>query len=177
MLRIIAIVLVLLVAAIGVLLALAAMKPDTFRVARSITIKAPPEKIFPLIDDLHQFNTWNPYERKDPDIKGRYSGPASGKGAAYAWESGEVGTGSMEIIDTVPPSKVALRLDFVKPFKAHNRVEFTLVPKGDATEVTWAMSGPVPFMGKVMHVLFDMGKMVGADFEAGLANLKSLSER
>jgi uncharacterized protein YndB with AHSA1/START domain len=177
MLKAVVIVLVLLGVAVGLLLALAAMKPDTFRVARSITIKAPPEKIFPLIDDLHQFNTWNPYEKKDPDIKGSYSGPATDRGAAYAWESGKVGTGSMEIIETAPPSKVAMRLDFVKPFEAHNAVEFTLAPKGDATEVIWAMSGPVPFMAKIMHVLVDMNKMVGADFEAGLANLKELSER
>jgi uncharacterized protein YndB with AHSA1/START domain len=177
MLKALLIVLVLLGLAISVLFVLAAMRPDTFRVVRSATIKAPPEKIFPLIVDLHQFNTWNPYEKKDPDIKGRYSGPESGKGAAYAWESSKVGTGSMEIIETVPPSKVALRLDFVRPFEAHNNVEFTLKPEGDATEVTWAMSGRVPFMAKVMHVLFNMDKMIGTDFEAGLANLKALSER
>jgi hypothetical protein len=160
-----------------VLLVLAAMKPDTFRVARSTTIKATPETIFPLIADMHRFNTWNPYERKDPNLKGTYSGPASGKGAAYAWESKEVGTGSMEITDTAPPSKVAIRLDFVKPFEAHNNVDFTLVPKGDATEVTWAMAGPVPYVGKVMHVIINMDRMVGDDFEAGLANLKALAEK
>jgi uncharacterized protein YndB with AHSA1/START domain len=171
------IVALLLVTCIGAILVLAAMKPDTFSVVRTTEIKAPPEKIFPLIDDLHQFNTWNPYEKKDPDIKGTYSGPASGKGAAYAWESKEVGTGSMEITDTVAPSRVALKLDFVKPFEAHNAVEFTLVPKGDATEVTWAMSGPVPFMAKIMHVLVNMDRMVGTDFETGLANLKALAEK
>jgi Polyketide cyclase / dehydrase and lipid transport len=170
-------VLVLIGLAIVALLVLAAMRPDTFRVARSISVKASPEKIFPLIDDLHRFNTWNPYEKKDPDIKGRYSGPDSGKGAGYAWESAEVGTGSMEIVEAAPPSKVAMRLDFVKPFEAHNAVEFTLKPEGDATEVTWAMTGRVPFMAKVMHVLFNMDKMIGTDFEAGLANLKALSER
>jgi uncharacterized protein YndB with AHSA1/START domain len=177
MIRILAIIGAVLVLAVGVLLVLAAMKPDTFRVARSTTIHATPEKIFPLIADLRRFNTWNPYERKDPNIKGTYNGPASGKGAAYAWESKEVGTGSMEITDTTPPSKVAIRLDFVKPFEAHNNVDLTLVPKGDATEVTWAMSGHVPFVGKVVHVLVNMDRMVGDDFETGLANLKALAEK
>jgi uncharacterized protein YndB with AHSA1/START domain len=177
MIRILAIIAAVLVLAVGALLALAAMKPDTFRVARSTTIHATPEKIFPLIADMHQFNTWNPYARKDPNLKGTYSGPASGKGAAFAWESKEVGTGSMEVTDTAPPSNVAMRLDFVKPFEAHNNVDFTLVPKGDATEVTWAMGGHVPFVGKVMHVLINMDRMVGGDFEAGLANLKTLAEK
>ncbi len=177
MLKAIAIIGAVLALAVGAILVLAAMKPDTFTVTRSTTIKAPPEKIFPLIADMHQFNTWNPYARKDPGMKGSYTGPSSGKGAAFGWESKEVGTGSMEVTDTAPPSKVALRLDFVKPFEAHNNVEFTLVPKGDATEVTWTMSGPVPFMGKVMHVVMNMDRMVGDDFEAGLASLKALAEK
>jgi hypothetical protein len=177
MIKTVVILAVLLVCALGVLLVLAAMEPDTFRVARSATIKAPPEKIFPLIHDLHKFNTWNPYEKKDPDIKGTYRGPASGKGAAYAWESKEVGTGSLEITDAAAPARVAMKLDFVKPFEAHNVVEFTLATNGDATEVTWAMNGPVPFMAKIMHVFFDMDKMVGGDFETGLANLKVLAEK
>jgi len=159
------------------LLIYAAMQPDTFRVQRATSIKAPPEKIFPLINNLHQFNIWNPYERKDPNIKGAYIGPASGKGAAYAWESKQVGTGSMEITETAAPSRVAMKLDFVKPLAAHNFVEFTLAPKGDTTEVIWAMNGSVPFMAKVMHIIFNMDKMVGGDFEAGLANLKSLAEK
>ena len=177
MLKALAIIGALLAIAIGGVLVLAAMKPDTFSVTRSTTIKAPPDKIFPLIADMHQFNTWNPYAKKDPGMKGTYSGPASGKGAAFAWESKEVGTGSMEVTGASPSSNVALRLDFVKPFEAHNYVEFTLVPKGDATEVTWTMSGPVPFAGKVMHVVMNMDRMVGDDFEAGLASLKALAEK
>ena len=167
----------LLVLLIAVVLILALTKPDTFRVERRASIKAPPEKIFPLINDLRQFNTWNPYEKKDPNIKGTYSGPPSGKGATYAWESKEVGTGSMEITDTAAPSKVAMKLDFVKPFEAHNVVEFTLEPQGDQTNVTWAMHGPAPFLSKVMQVFCNMDRMVGTDFEAGLANLKALAEK
>jgi uncharacterized protein YndB with AHSA1/START domain len=176
MLKVIGIIGAFLLVAATVVLVLAAMKPNTFRVARTAGIKAPPEKIFPLIADLHQFNRWNPFEKKDPSVKGSYRGPAAGKGAAYAWESKQVGTGSMEIVEAAAPSKVALKLDFVKPFEAHNAVEFTLVPKGDETEVTWAMNGPVPFMAKVIHVIIDMDRMVGRDFEAGLADLKALAE-
>jgi hypothetical protein len=102
----------------------------------------------------------------------------SGKGAQYAWEGNkEVGQGRMEIAESVPPSKVAIKLDFVRPFEAHNTVEFTLDPKGDATNVTWAMQGDTPYLAKIIHVFIDMDKMVGKDFEAGLANLKTLAEK
>jgi hypothetical protein len=176
MLKVIGIIGVLLLIGVAVVLVLAAMKPDTFSVARSTSIKAPSQKIFPLINDLHQFNTWNPFEKKDPG-KGTYSGPAAGKGASYAWKSDQLGIGSMTIADTTEPMRVALKLDFVKPFEAHNDVEFTLVPKGDATEVTWAMSGHTAFFAKIIHVFLNMDKMVGRDFEDGLANLKALAEK
>lgn len=176
MLKILGIIGALLLAGVAVVLVLAARKPDTFRVVRSTTINAPPGKIFPLINDLHQFNTWNPFEKKDPG-KGVYNGPASGKGASYAWKSHQLGIGSMTIADSNEPSRVDIKLDFLKPFEAHNDVAFTLEPKGEATEVTWAMTGPVPYMAKIVHVLMDMDKMVGGDFEAGLANLKALAEK
>ncbi|MET0311336.1 MAG: SRPBCC family protein [Burkholderiaceae bacterium] len=164
--------------AIAAVLALAAMRPDTFTVSRSTTIKAAPEKIFPLINDLRAMGTWSPYEKKDPGMKRTFTGPQAGKGAAYAWESnGEVGQGSMEITESAAPSRVAMKLDFIKPFEAHNRVDFTLGPNGDATQVTWAMTGPVPFPAKIAHLFFDMDKMVGTDFEAGLASLKALAEK
>ena len=176
MLKVIGIIGILLLVGVATVLALAAMKPDTFRVARSTSINAPPEKIFPLINDLHQFNTWNPFEKKDPG-KGTYSGPVSGKGASYAWKSDQLGIGAMTIADSAEPSRVDIKLDFVKPFEAHNDVAFTLVPKGAATDVTWAMNGHVPFFAKVIHVLIDMDKMVGGDFEDGLANMKALAEK
>src|SRR5258706_6534048 len=119
-------------------LVLAALRPSAFRVERSTLIKAPPEKIFAMINDLHRFNTWNPFEKMDPKIKGSYSGAESGKGAAYAWESVKVGTGRMEIIDAAPASKVVMKLDFLKPFEGHNTAEFTLEPKSDATAITCA---------------------------------------
>ena len=175
MIKAIAIVVVVLLA--GVLI-FAATKPDTFRVERAISIKAPPERIFPFLNDLHNFGAWSPYEKKDPAMKRTFSGPASGKGAVYEWDGDKnVGKGRMEISDTAPPSNVTIKLDFVKPFEAHNIVVFTLAPKGDFTEVTWAMQGPVPYVAKIVHVFLDMDSMVGKDFESGLANLKAISEK
>jgi Polyketide cyclase / dehydrase and lipid transport len=174
MLKTIAIVVVVLIA--GVLL-FAATKPDTFRVQRAASIKAPPEKIAAVLGDFHAWQTWSPWEKMDPAMKRSYSGAEKGKGAAYAWEgNGKVGQGRMEITDAAP-SRVALNLDFIKPFEAHNKVVFTLTPKGDATEVNWAMQGPVPYMAKIVHVFMDMDSMVGGQFETGLANLKTLTEK
>jgi Polyketide cyclase / dehydrase and lipid transport len=164
-------------AIIVVVLAYAAMQSDRFQVQRSTSIKASANKIFPLINDLHAFNTWNPFDKKDPNIKGTYSGPSSGKGASYAFESSKTGTGSIEIVDAAPASKVTMKLVMIKPIAADNRVVFSLEPQGDATRVTWAMDGGVPFVGKVIHLIFSMDKMVGRDFEAGLADLKALAER
>jgi hypothetical protein len=175
MLKIIAIVVVVLIA--GVLI-LAATKPDTFRVQRAASIKAPPEKIFALINDFNRWGAWSPWEKKDPAMKRTFGATTSGKGAVYAWEGNkDVGQGRMEIAESLPPSKVALNLDFVKPFAAHNLVEFRLEPKGDATNVTWSMQGDTPYFAKIIHVFINMDKMVGKDFEAGLANLKANAEQ
>jgi hypothetical protein len=175
MLKIIAIIIVVAIAAV---LLFAATRPDSFRVQRTLGIKAPPERIFPFIDDLHRFNTWNPYEKKDPNIKGTYSGAASGKGAAYAFDGNkDVGKGSVEITESLPPRQVSMRLHMIEPIEASNAVEFTLEPNGDVTNVTWAMHGPVPYLGKIIHLFFNMDGMVGRDFEAGLANLKAIAER
>jgi len=175
MFKTIAIVVVLLIAA---LLAYAATKPDTFRVQRAASIKAPPAKIFALLNDFHRWDAWSPWEKKDPAMKRTFGTATSGKGAVYAWEGNrEVGQGRMEIAESVPPSRVAIKLDFVKPFEAHNLVEFTLEPQGDSTNVTWAMRGPNPYFAKVMQSFFSMDKMVGKDFETGLANLKALAEK
>jgi uncharacterized protein YndB with AHSA1/START domain len=164
--------------AIAIVLVLASGKPDSFQVVRSISIKAPPEKIYPLIGDLKGWAAWSPYEDKDPNMKRSFGPVTAGKGAHYAWEGDKnVGKGSMEIVEAVPPSKVTIKLDFDEPFPSHNMVDFTLAPQGDATTVSWAMQGLVPFVAKIFHVLFDMDKMVGQDFEAGLRNLKGLAER
>jgi uncharacterized protein YndB with AHSA1/START domain len=175
MIKIVAIVAAVLVA--GVLIA-AATRPDTFLVQRATSIKAPPEKIFALINDFKAWATWSPWEKKDPAMKRTYGAATSGKGAAYAWEGNkDVGQGSMELTESSPPSKITVRLDFLKPFEAHNIVEFTLEAKGDATSVTWAMRGDTPYFAKIIHVFIDMDSMVGKDFEAGLANLKAAAEK
>ena len=166
-----------LVAGIAGLLIVAATKPDSFRVQRSASIKAPPERIFALINDLQSWSAWSPYETKDPDMARRFSGAAAGKGAVYEWDGDRnVGQGRMEILDA-SPAKVAIKLDFAKPFEAHNMAEFTLTAKGETTDVVWAMHGPAPFISKVMQVFFDMDRMVGQDFEAGLASMKAVAEK
>ena len=160
------------------LLIYAATKPDSFRIERSTSIKAPPEKVFPLIAELHNFNLWNPWAKKDPNAKNTYSGSESGVGSKYAWEGNKnVGKGSMEVAKLMPPSEVVYKLDFISPFEAHNQVTFTLTPQGENTTVSWVMEGPANFMIKVMHTIFSMDKMVGPDFEAGLASLKLLAEK
>ncbi len=175
MLKTISIVVVVL---LGALLAFAATKPDTFRVQRSASIKAPPEKIFPLINDLRSWGAWSPWEKLDPAMKRAHSGAASGKGAVYEWAgNGEVGAGRMEILEASSPSTVRIKLDFHKPIEAHNFAEFTLEPKGEATNVTWAMYGPSTYVSKLMSVFVSMDSMVGKSFEAGLANLKAATER
>ncbi|HTB03355.1 MAG TPA: SRPBCC family protein [Bradyrhizobium sp.] len=177
MLEIIAIIAIVLAVAIVIVLILAATRPDTFKVQRAATIKAPPEKIFAVISDFHRWGSWSPWENRDPAMQRSFSGANSGKGAVYAWDGNKnVGSGRMEILDVSVPSKIVIKLDFLKPFEAHNTAEFTMLPQGDATNLTWAMHGPLVFMAKVMHVFVNMDKMIGKDFEAGLANLKRLTE-
>ena len=178
MFEIIAIIAIVLAVAIAIVLILAAIKPNTFSVRRATTVKVPPEKIFPLINDFHQWVTWSPYENKDPAMKRSYSGAESGKGAVYGWEGNKnVGSGRMEILDTSVPTKIVIKLDFFKPFEGHNTAEFTMLPQGDATKLTWLMHGPSPFIGKIMHVFINMDRMIGKDFEVGLANLKKITEK
>ena len=169
----------LLAVLIAVVLILALTKPDTFRVERTTIIKAPPEKIFPLLNDFQSWSAWSPYEKKDPAMKRSFSGAQYGKGAVYAWDGDKnVGQGRMEITDTSPPSKIVIKLDFLKPFEAHNTAEFTMLPQGDgATNISWLMHGPAPFISKMMQVFMNIDNMVGKDFEIGLSNLKKLTER
>jgi len=175
MLKNIAIAVVVLVAAV---LLFAATRPDNFSVERTASIKAPPEKIFPLITNLHSWGSWSPWEKMDPAMKRTYSGAASGKGAVYAWEgNSKVGEGRMEITDVSPPSEVTIKLDFVKPFEGHNIAEFTLEPKGDSTNVTWTMYGPTAYVAKVIGIFVSMDSMIGKEFETGLANLKTVAEK
>ncbi len=176
MLATIAVIAIIIAVVLAAVLIYAATRPNIFIIQRTTSIDAPAARIHPLINDFHQWKQWSPYETKDPAMTRTFSGAASGKGSVYAWQGDKnVGTGRMEIIDT-SSSKVTVDLQFITPFKAHNTAEFSLVPNGDATRVTWAMRGPLPFIGKVMHLFINMDRMVGNDFEAGLANLKTVSE-
>ena len=151
--------------------------PDTFRIERSTLIAAPPEAIFPLVEDFRRWREWSPYEEIDPNLKRTYSGPEQGAGAAYAWEgNGKAGAGRMEIVEADKPSRIAIKLDFTRPMRANNRAEFTFRPEGGGTRVAWAMEGARPFMMKLMGLFFNFDKMVGGDFEKGLAKMKAVAE-
>ena len=175
-----------LVVVVAGILIYAATRPDTFRVQRSASIKAPPDRIFALINDLRGWGAWSPYEKKDPAMKRTFSGPPSGKGAVYEWDGDKnVGKGRMEITEATPSAKILIKLDFIKPFEGHNTAEFTMEPAkgpgGDSTVVTWAMYGPCPYVAKVMGVVMglfmNMDDMIGNDFAAGLAGLKAVAEK
>lgn len=165
-------------ASIAAILIYAATRPDSFRVERSASLNAPPEKIFPYIDGLKRWTEWSPYEGRDPAMKRTYSGAESGKGAVYEWDGNDqVGKGRMEIVDSTPPHRVVIKLDFLKPFEGHNMAELTVEPKGGQTIVTWAMYGPSTFMTKLVGTFMDMDDMIGRDFAAGLAKLKTVVEK
>lgn len=167
-----------LVALIAIFLIVAAMRPNSFRVERSIDINAPAEKVFPLINDYKHWGSWSPYENIDPEMKRTFSGAPSGKGSVYEWNGNKnIGRGRMEIIDEAPPSKIIIKLDFFSPFEAHNTAEFTMRPKGNATNVTWAMQGPVPYMMKIMHMFINMDRMCGDQFQQGLTSMKAVAEK
>lgn len=177
MLETVAIAAAVLAAIVVALLAYAATRPDTFRIARSTTIDAPPESIFPLIDDFRRWAAWSPYEKLDPNMTRSFSGAPSGRGAVYEWNGNKnIGQGRIEVTESRPHEKVVLKLDFFRPFEAHNVAEFTLEPQGGATRVTWAMHGPNRFMSKLMGLCMNFDRMVGGQFEEGLANLKARAE-
>ena len=170
------IVIIVLVVVVGVLI-YASTKPDTFSVVRKLKINASPEKVFAEVNDFTRWKSWSPWEKKDLNMQRKFSGPASGVGAIYEWNGDKnVGQGRMEITESDIPAKIIIKLDFFKPFEAHNIAEFTFTKEGDGTLVTWEMRGPQVFMGKVMCIFMNMDKMVGTDFEAGLINLKKIAE-
>ncbi len=176
MIKVILSVIVVIIAAI---LIYATTKPDSFRIERSVSIKAPPEKVFAYINDLHRWSAWSAYETKDPAMKRTFSGAESGKGAVYTYEgaASKVGSGRLEITESTPSSKILIQLDFLTPMEAHNTGEFTLQASGDVTNVTWAMYGSSNYLSKLMQVFFSFDNMVGKDFETGLTNLKTAAEK
>jgi hypothetical protein len=171
----IALVIILLI--IAAVLVIAATRPDRFIVERSATIQASPERIFPFINDLHRWQSWSPYEKKDPAMQRSFEGPDAGPGAAYAWNGNkDIGSGRMEISHSSPSSRVEIKLDFFAPFKASHTAEFRLEPRGAITQITWALHGKSNFTGKLMGLVFNMDKMIGKDFEDGLGTLRTIVE-
>jgi len=149
---------------------------DTFRIERQTRINASPEAVYPFIEDFHRWTVWSPWEKLDADLSREYSGAAKGVGARYAWAGKKAGAGSMEINSASAPGRIGIRLDFLKPMKATNAVTFTIMPEGNGSRVTWVMEGTRPFFMKLMGMIFNMDKMVGGDFEKGLAALKAAAE-
>ena len=168
----------LLVVAIAVVLIYAATKPDTFRIQHTTLIMAPPEKIFPYLNDLARYQEWSPWEDKDPNMKRRFDGPAAGKGAAYEWAgNSDVGAGRMEIAETTPPTKVVYDLQFREPFEGQNTAEIYMTSDGVASTVTWAIYGTDPYIAKVITVFCDRDAMIVEEFSKGLTRLKALAEK
>src|SRR5579872_6401511 len=152
---------ILIVAAILIvgLLVYASTMPNTMVVQRSATVNAPPARIFPFVNDFHEWSKWSPWERLDPALRRTFGGAASGPGAVYEWTGNrQVGQGRMEIMDTTPPLNVTIKLDFIKPFEGHNVVTISMEPADGATIVTWQMTGPRPLLMKVMSVFMNMDK-------------------
>jgi len=163
---------------VATVLAYASSKPDTFRVQRSIIVNAPPDKVFALINDFHKWDTWAPQDQQDPTMHRTYSGPTEGTGAVSEWSgSGSTGKGRMAIIESVPPKMVSVKVDFVKPFEAHNVNEFVLEPAGDATKVTWNIDASNLYMMKVMSIFVNIQKEFGKHMESGLSSLKTAAEK
>jgi hypothetical protein len=171
-------VLSILIAALVVgVLATAAFEPDVFRLQRSTTIAAAPAKVHAFVDDFKRWTLWSPFEHKDPTMRRRYGERTAGPGATYAWEGdGEAGAGAMTMVASTP-SRIAIALDFAKPMASRADVAFTFVPQGDATVVTWSMEAPNSYVSKLLHVFFDVEKLVGEDFDRGLASLKAIAEK
>jgi len=155
-----------------------ATRPPTFHVERSMAIAAPPERVFPHVNDFHAWTAWSPWEKIDPQMQRTYSGTPAGVGTIYAWDgNGNVGAGRMTITKSTPSSQIVIRLEFFEPFAATNTATFTFVPTPTGTTLTWAMDGSKNFLAKALHMVMDMDKMVGGSFEQGLAALAAIAER
>src|SRR5215469_7568407 len=170
-------VLIALAALVIILMGIIYTRASSFRVERATRIDAPPDVVFALVNDLHAWDRWSPWAHIDPSMKVSYGGPPSGTGATYTWTGNDkVGEGGLRIIESKPPQDVALRLEFIKPMASVNRTEFTFKPDGTGTKVDWVMTGPLDFMGKGMDLFVGMDKIIGPDFEKGLASMRREAE-
>jgi Polyketide cyclase / dehydrase and lipid transport len=171
------IILIIIVVTVIVVLVLAARRPDNFVVTRTAAISAPASAIFPHVNNLHNWDPWSPWAKLDPNAKNSFEGPDAGVGAKMSWVgNNKVGVGSMAITESRPDDFVQFKLEFQKPMQATNQSEFSFKPEAGQTAVTWSMSGTNNFMAKVMGVFMNVDKMVGGQFEQGLANLKAVVE-
>ena len=169
---------------IGVAIVVAALagyvatRPSEFSVSRSATFAAPAPLVFAQVNELKRWEGWSPWQKKDPQAKNSYAGPAAGTGASMSWAgNNEVGEGRMTIVESRPAQLVRFKLEFFEPFAATNSAEFAFKQEGGRTAVTWTMRGQNNFVGKAMCLVFDMDQMVGGDFEAGLAGIKAVVEK
>lgn len=160
-----------------VLVVVVALRPSEFRVERAATIAAPPPVVFAQVNDFRKWDAWSPYARRDPAMKKSFEGAPAGVGAVYTWSGNhEVGEGRTTIIESRPHDLIRIKLEFVRPFAATNTAEFTFRPEGERTAVTWSLAGRNSFMGKAVGLFMNMDRMVGVDFEQGLARMKSVVE-
>lgn len=167
----------IIVIAVAIILIAAAMQADDLKVTRSATYSAPPEKVFEQVNDFRKWDAWSPWAKLDPNMIVTHSGAANGVGAAYAWKgNSDVGEGKMTINASHPYEHIGIDLDFIAPMEAKNKTDFTFKANGDKTDVTWTMVGKKNFVTKIFCVFFDMDKLIGADFEKGLTQLRSVVE-
>ncbi len=170
-------ILIALMAIVVAFVVVVAMQPSEFRVERSAPISAPAPAVFAQVNDFHNWEEWSPWAKLDPAAKATFEGPSAGTGAIFRWAGNkEVGEGSMTITESRPSDLIRIKLEFLKPFAATNTAEFTFKPDGDQTAVTWSMSGRNNFIGKAFCLVMNMDKMVGGQFEKGLARMKSVVE-
>ena len=170
---VLAVVFVLLV----VLAGFVAMQPSTFQITRSAKINAPPATVFAQVNDFHNWNAWSPWAKLDPNTRYTFEGPPAGEGTKQHWEgNNEVGEGEMTITESRPDELILMKLEFIKPFASICDTEFKFQPEGEGTNITWTMNGQNNFMAKAMHLVMDIDKMVGGQFEEGLASMKAIAE-
>jgi uncharacterized protein YndB with AHSA1/START domain len=159
---------------VGVLLTLVGTRPSRFKVARSITIDAPPEAVFAEVNDFHHWKAWNPWAAMDPAMRETYEGASAGVGAVYRWSGdARVGEGRMRISESQPGQLIRIDLQFLRPLRGTSTAEFRFEPEAGRTRVTWAMTGENGLIAKVVHLIMNMDRMVGGQFERGLAGLKA----
>lgn len=169
-------ILIALAVAVAIFVIAVSMQPEDFKITRSTEIAAPPAKVYAVVNDIRRWNDWSPWSKLDPGMQTVYEGPATGVGASQSWAGEKSGTGKMTMTQSLPAKLVAFRLDFLKPMESTADVEFNFAPEGKGTQVSWTMSGKNGFISKAFCMFMSMDKMIGPDFEKGLASLKAMVE-